>query len=209
MAHCRNCNYECSNGADYCPNCGMPIVKVSSNIEEALIDKNEKVIQVFRNSAASSFVLNGRIQRTFAILTDRRYYVKGTLYSISNGFDCIEEQLTVNVEDITAVRYVHRDSLLLKILLYIGVIPVFFYSFFAIFNGRIEPALIPIVGYGVLVLLYFLCKKTFLCVCYPGGSAALKLNFGEKEVAFAFISNILLAKDNARKESFCQYKEHT
>ncbi len=214
MIYCNKCGAQCDDNSSFCNICGAQLHnsqnaseqseataypdRKGQKIQAILIDKNEKPLAVLGTSYLASFLTTGSIKDTFAVLTDRRYYVKGTVFSgQGNDIERCEEETVINLEDITGVRMVHKSSVWLYFLMF--AMPVVFIAYMLFWSTDATKEICTfILAWGSTIASYFLFKKTLLCVCYAGGCIGINIYAYGKETSHKFMCNIVKAKDNAR-----------
>lgn len=185
---CGNCGKEIADNSTFCPFCGDSLV-VDNSKQSQSVPVNKKYASIFvdldeqvQGTLGNGFgvnILYGNAKKVNAILTDKRLYLEGVLYS-GNGSSLMKstERRIVNVEDITATGLIYEKLSILMIILGIITLPI-------------------VIGI-IFIAKAFLSRTTFFFVEYAGG----RIQFDAKIVGLSdvadFQKQICRAKDKAR-----------
>lgn len=188
--YCAFCGRTIEDNSTVCPLCGHdPLsgqdIKAVKEKAEFVIDAksifvepDEQVLGTLGNGFGVN-ILYGNAKKTNAILTDKRLYLEGAMYS-SNGNSLIKstERRIVNVDDITATGLIYEKLSILMVILGIITLPI-------------------IIGI-VFLAKAFLSRTTFFFIDYAGG----RIQFDVKIVGLSdvadFQKQICRAKDKAK-----------
>lgn len=164
------------------------------NVSDIIVDSREKQIAVMGSSYLNSMLHGGGLKKGFGILTDKRFYFKGKCFTqVLGRHTLIEEEYTVDLEDVTATGFVYSQRyvvLIVGILLFIG-------SFFVGSSEAVFGGLIILIAF---LAVYFLTKKTFYEVHFEGRMVCVDVSKygGIKEVR-SFNKLLRLEKDKCKK----------
>lgn len=163
---CEKCGMELPEGAKFCDKCGAIIAgqeeitaDLPGNKEKQkydLIDTDEHIIKTLGNGYGVN-LLYGNAKTCHAILTDRRLYLEGALYS-GSGSSLMKstERRVIDIDDITGTGFVYQKLSIPAVI--IGIITV--------------PILI-----GIIILVkVFLARTTLFVVEYAGGCIKFDAN---------------------------------
>lgn len=167
------------------------------DLSQIIIDPQEQKIAVMGSSYLDSMLHGGGLSKGFGILTDKRFYFKGKCFIKSLGHRLlVDEEYTVDLENITASGFVYIKRIWLIILSFISLI-VGFLGF--VTEGEEELMLICMGAFLILLIAYFLTKKVYYEVHFEGGMIAVNISKygGIKEVR-AFNKALRLAKDKRK-----------
>ena len=129
------------------------------------IDSSETAIATLGTNFAQNLLAGGKIKQGSAVLTEKRLYYKGDLFSgTGKNLMSIKGEYIVSVEDISLTSFVYRESTGYKLfgflLLFIGIVLSF----------QVPPLGVIIALAGILFLIKtFLGKSTIFEISFPGG----------------------------------------
>lgn len=164
------------------------------NVSDIIVDPQEKNVAVIGSSYLDSMIHGGGLKKGFGILTDRRFYFKGKCFTKILGHrNLIEEEYTVDLENVTATGFVYNKRYMLLIL---GII-LFIVSLFIGEPKAILGGLILLIAF---LVGYFLTKKVYYEVHFEGGMISIDVSKygGIKEVR-EFNKLLCLEKDKCKK----------
>lgn len=183
------------------------------DLTNILVDPSEKILAVLGSSAVKTFLSTGTLGRGFAVLTDRRVYVKGS-YLVRSGafFTKKTEEKIVGIEDVTGTGIIHDSMIFLKALVLVGGLGVLTLLMFWLGWDLLEGYQgTPSHSFGVFLIFvamgfvgwYFadFIKKNLSAfqISYAGGSIAFDMHFIKQEEADAFQKELQTVKYAARK----------
>ena len=164
------------------------------DLSQIIIDPQEQKIAVMGSSYLESMLHGGGLSKGFGILTDKRFYFKGKCFIKALGRRVfVDEEYTVDLENINASGFVYIKRIWLIIFSFISLI-VGFVGLAT--EGEEELMLICIGAFLVLLIVYFLTKRVYYEVHFEGGMISVNVSKygGIKEVR-AFNKKLRLAKD--------------
>lgn len=197
---CDNCGNELPDGAKFCNICGTALPEVvqqtnkeqditvpntssiSTNSQTAkydLIDPEEQVIKTLGNGYGVN-LLYGNAKKCFAILTDKRLYLEGALYS-GSGSTLMKstEKRVIDIEDITGTGFVYQKLSILTVILGIITLPILI---------------------GIIFLAKaFMGRKTMFVVEYAGGRIQFDANIVGIADVNDFHHQIRRVKDKSKR----------
>lgn len=183
--YCQRCGSEIADGTKFCGKCGgnqfvdKPIDfkstmnentdsvnNVSISNANNLIDSDEQIIATLGNGYGVN-LLYGNAKKCQAILTDKRLYLNGALYTGNgNVLDKVTMHQVIDIEDITGTGFIY--SRLSKLMIIAGILTL------------------PTIIIGIILLAKaFLDRKTFFFIQYAGGS----INFDANIVGLADVND--------------------
>lgn len=172
---------------------------------------SEKFLASIGNNFIENFLMGGRVEQTFAALTDKRLYYHGHTLT-GNGLKQSKttEEGSVMVKDITYTGFTHNDPKWMKyvglILIASGLIDLFSIFGSISYNGIAQDMVIPAtlcficpVALGVLLLRnYKLNKISVFLVRFAGGGLAFKVNYYPEEESKRFQDALNRAIDDQK-----------
>ena len=193
---CIKCGCEMSEDEKFCGKCGASQIKdetskvvtheeqnraYESNIKDIhLIDPEEQIIATLGNGFGVN-LLYGNAERCYAVLTNKRVYFGGALYTgYGDMLHKINMEQIVDLEDITGTGFLY--SKISKWMIIWGIITL------------------PTIVIGLILLIKaFFDRKTFFFVQYAGGC----VNFDAHLIGMAdvrdFHTQIRRVKDKLKK----------
>lgn len=212
--YCQRCGSEITDNAKFCGKCGgnqfidKPTdINTNNNVSTSnakdLIDSNEQIIATLGNGYGVN-LLYGKAKKCHAILTDKRVYLNGALYT---GDGKILKKVTMHqvldIEDITGTGFIY--SRLSKWMLFTGIIMLIAGCFLGQHSLKftdVSLIIFPITWILGIILLakVFLNNKTFFFIQYAGGSIRFNANIvGLSDVA-DFHKQIRRVKDKMKNK---------
>lgn len=180
----------------------------NEQVRSAFVSEDEQLVAIMGNSIAQSFFASGRIEKGFAILSNRRLYFKGScLMRKGAHFSKIREERTVDVTNITGTGFVYSNPIWLRVLAYVFWVigAVFLVDVFIrlMKNDDTLEILVTLgcglVG-GILELLYRAKKRTIFEVAFAGGGIGLDARWATAQEADFFQKNLKLVSDRLKSE---------
>lgn len=180
---------------------------------EILIDSSEEIKAILGDSYLKNYFKTGQLKQSFAILTDRRVYMRGQCYEKKGLFKLKKQNVdkVLDVQDITGTEYKCMRKiwkLVLKWLLiaFIGVgcitIPIFYIQNFSQYSLKNKFAwfvagAIEVVVRLLLVKLALRIRTNyeFLAITFSGGQLAYDCNIATTTEVKEFQRQMRLAKD--------------
>lgn len=167
------------------------------NLSELIIEPQEQKIAVMGSSYLDSLLHGGVLRKGFGILTDKRFYFKGKCFTKTLGRRIkVDQEYTVDLENITASGFIYIQRYLLLILAILSLV-------FCIGLGLMSSEGILFLGailiFGIFFAAYILTKKVYYEVHFEGGVICVDVSKygGIKEVR-AFNKTLRLAKDRCK-----------
>lgn len=167
------------------------------NLSELIIEPQEQKIAVLGSSYLDSLLHGGVLRKGFGILTDKRFYFKGKCFTKALGRRVkVDQEYTVDLENITASGFVYIQRYLFLILAILSLVA-------CIGLGLLEAPghvfLETILISGIFFAAYILTKKVYYEVYFEGGIICVDVSKygGIKEVR-AFNKTLRLAKDRRK-----------
>ena len=166
-----------------------------------LIDPSETVIASIGNSYLQNMVGSRSVKSGFALLTGKRVYYSGQVFSGNGKGGMTTEECIIPVENITQTRFICNQGIVrlmigLGLAIYGGVTTLFQFA-----NG---PEDIPtFVGLGMLLVgaclitSYFLNRSTVFEISFPGGGFSFNVKWYPIEDMREFQRQLYLVKDKA------------
>lgn len=226
---CKNCGREIEAGGRFCDNCGtsvdgealkqqytpllnktaeyIPPENMSSSHSSAYVDSDEKLIGKLGNGYVANILANpfGRLKKCNALLTDKRVYLQGQIFSGGGSKMATEKwEKIVDVDDVTGTGFRYNNPVGIIV---IGIIFLLMGMFAMIYNMMYRGY---IMMYGYMgaffllfglayIILYFVVRKVYFIIEYAGGS----IMFDAKSIGVAdvqaFQKLIYKAKDKRKK----------
>ncbi len=172
------------------------------------VDRNEELKVVLGDSYLKNYIQTGRLEKSFAILTDRRVYMKGKCYEKKGLFGLRSTNIdkVIDVQDITGTEYRSRRLPLLKpISFVISILSLYFLFACTVASistqweemiGNVITALvfvITLICWGVF--LFVRNSYEFLDISFAGGQIAYDCNLVTRVEVEEFQRQMRLAKD--------------
>lgn len=222
---CTNCGAKLPehSHSTYCPVCGAVITSIgadSSNTEnrmtgneveekvqkeekenkfpDILIDPDEEQIAVLGSGYLDNLLHGGVLSEGFGILTDKRFYFKGKCYrKSSDRYESVNEEYSVDLEDITATGFTETRNFKLIILAAIVLA-------LSLLVTAVACDVLFLQGGGlisfVLLFLYVCLCKIYYEISVAGASICVLVStYGGIEKVKAFNKALRLEKDKHRK----------
>lgn len=186
-----------------------------SAYSKVFVDPDEKLLGTLGNGYLANFILAGSIKKCHALLTDKRVYFQGILFSGKGGGNLRDlkkrkcEQI-VDLEDISSTAFIYSMPIGILTAIISVVVPWILGFVCWIFNT------LPFIGDGVVILFglagdviailwiiikYILLRKTYFVIEYAGGAGG-ELRFDAKIVGLPavqdFQKQIRRAKDRLK-----------
>ena len=162
MGFCGKCGSKIEDGDTFCPICGEKIILPEPEVvetpaallkkaraakveetesapkygkdEDVFVDPDEHLIRRMGNGWITNILALRKLRRVCAILTDKRCYVQGNMYT-TNGKDMVQmrTEKTVNVEDVNATGFEYTRSIKMMVFAIIFTILTIAGSVLAVF----------------------------------------------------------------------------
>ena len=193
------------------------LVKVKSNEEkiksDVLVDSNEEIKAILGDSYLKNYFKTGMLKKSFAILTDRRVYMRGRCYEKKGLFGLKKQNVdkVLDVQDITGTEYknIHKiwKSVFKWLLIAcIGIgcitIPINYIMNFSQFSleNKFARFVVVLIEVAVRLLLIKFALKIrtnyeFLTLSFNGGQLAYDCNIATTNEVREFQRQMRLAKD--------------
>ena len=157
-----------------------------------LLSPDEVMLCALGSSFAQSFFATGRINKGFAILSNKRVYFKGKAFiKKNNRYQIQKEERTVDIKDITGTGFVYDKYLFL-----IGLALVCFSAaLLQILYESLSGAIVSIVLGLVFLLLYKKLKKNIFQISFAGGSIGFNTYWATQEEIKNFQKKLRETKD--------------
>ncbi len=170
-----------------------------------LIDPNETIIASLGNNYIQSIIGSRSIQRGFAILTDKRVYYSGQVFSgKGRGANASTEECVIPIENITRTRFIYNQGFTALILGIWLVICGLFAFVTALSDGSgdfLTFFTLGLVIAGVfLIAAYFLNRTTVFEVTFPGGGFTFSVKFYPMEDMREFQRQLHLTRDMTNRK---------
>ncbi len=223
---CKNCGREIEAGGRFCDNCGtsiegealkqqytpltsrapeyMPTENMSYSQNSVYVDPEEKTLGKLGNGYVANILANpfGGLKKCNAVLTDKRVYLQGQIFSGGGSKMATEKwEKIVDVDDVTGTGFRYNNPVGIILL---GIIFAFMGMFLVMFSNGYRWAyfyagiFLAILGL-VYIILYFVVRKVYFIIEYAGGS----IMFDAKSIGVAdvqaFQKLIYKAKDKRKK----------
>lgn len=174
--------------------------------EDVFVDPDERLISRLGGGWFVNLAVLGRFKSLNAILTDKRCYLQGNMYSADNKqLTQFKSEKIVNVEDINSTGFIYRRTLsyfIAGIICAILFLPCFM---IAIASSNSLGSSIGIIGFPIMCILtplffvlYYLSKKTYFYIEYPGGGINFEVRVMDYEQVKLFGKEIHRVKDYSR-----------
>lgn len=171
-------------------------------VSDIFVDPSEQVIMMLRGGYLENLIKEGQLAKGVCVLTDRRLYYRGKCFTrFGRGFSRIDEEQTVDLQDISCSGFIFLRNLFMKILMILSAVfmVLMFCCGLAAYEYDAEffyfMALCGLIGCAVFGFLYWLSKRTMYEISFAGGSLAIKLSIGEIREARSFDKKLRMAKD--------------
>jgi len=161
-----------------------------------LHNKNEEVRAVIGQSYLAS-ILQGNVQKSCLILSDRRIYHKGKIYQKgqSGGWIALKVEGAVDLEKVSGTKFIEVSYLYL---LLIVLAAVAFNFIITVQKSLAVAIIISLVTAAILLPLYFFKRKKLFCVEYPGGDFATNAKWYTEEEMRNFMRELSRLKDRMK-----------
>lgn len=187
----------------------------NEQVRSAFVSKDEQLVAIMGHSIAQSFFASGRIEKGFAILSNRRLYFKGScLIRKGAHFSKIREERTVDVTNITGSGFVYFNPVWLRVcacifwalsaldllgaLIFLVQI-LFFHANFDVTATILGGGLLCGIG-AIFNLIYKAKKRTIFEVAFAGGGIGLDVRWATAQEADFFQKNLKLVSDRLKSE---------
>lgn len=175
----------------------------SPELKEIFIDPDEKFIAKMGNGFLVNVLSGQKLRKTAGILSDKRVYFKGKMFSLDKGkFTSNTCFQTINADEITGTGFVYQTVSLVSLIVELAIL-LFITIFLLATTRHMEATFIFLflLAAGLSFLAYFLFKKVFFFVEYPGGRVMFDATrVGIKEVQ-AFQKKLCRVSDIAKGKS--------
>lgn len=166
-----------------------------------LVESDEKIIDTIGTGFALNFFISGVFKQWTAVLSDKRLYVRGTMYegSVRTLF-VSKSSKTLDLEDITATGFVYSSMSWITIILTAIMFLITTAITVALFSGEFDSSqvmfdlLITVVFEIIAVLL---SRKTWFFIEYAGGRINLDALLFSVSTCEHFEKKIRRAKDRS------------
>ncbi|MBE6709047.1 MAG: zinc ribbon domain-containing protein [Ruminococcaceae bacterium] len=190
MRICTSCGHNNSDTAAFCALCGNPLVagpadnsdytqqndRINFDFSEnnVFVSNDEYVVATLKNGIVNNILSGEGIKTEDAVLTNKRLY-----YNHKTGIINIHTQEEkVNIKDITGSKIATFNPVGLLIL----SILLFLVGFIGLFAKEEEVA-VAFIPATLLLIVYFIVKKSHLKIEYAGGSIYFSVKkYGQKNI---------------------------
>lgn len=150
------------------------------SVSDIIADSSEKQIAVLGGGYLSNMLHGGGLKKGFGILTDRRFYFKGKCFvKMGSAHRMVDEEYTVDLEDITATGFVYSRKFWLLILAILTCWTV--------------------IGGVLFFVLYWFMKRSFYEIYFAGGSICVDVSkYGGMREVRDFNKKLRVAKDKRK-----------
>lgn len=166
-----------------------------------LIDPSETVIASIGNSYLQNMVGSRSVKSGFALLTGKRVYYSGQVFSGNRKGGMMTEECIIPVENITRTRFIYNQGV---IRFMVGLGLAIYGGLTTLFQFASGPEDIPtLVGLGMLlvgaclIISYFLNRSTVFEISFPGGGFTFNVKWYPIEDMREFQRQLYLVKDKA------------
>lgn len=166
-----------------------------------LIDPGETVIASIGNGCLQNIVGSRSVKSGFSLLTEKRVYFSGQVFSGNGRGGMTTEECIIPVENITRTRFIYNQGV---VWLMIGLGLAIYGGLIALFQFANGPEDIPtFIGLGMLligaclIISYFLNRSTVFEISFPGGGFSFNVKWYPIEDIQEFQRQLHLAKDKA------------
>lgn len=178
-------------------------------LSDILVDTSEKVIIVLGDKYLRNYFKTGELKQSFAILTNRRVYMRGQCYEKKGLFGIRKASVdrTVDIQDVTGTNYQLKDLTWIKILrwilLVVGLVDIGIFLYFAPTYYPDETTIKDVIFISIVGIIPFLCaipwfirtKYEFLDISFAGGEITYDCNIATTTEVKEFQKQLRLAKD--------------
>ena len=211
MNACSRCGNLLVKDALFCPICklqsslqkrttttsSLPLKKATSignTYGGKFCSPDESQIVTIGTGYIANFLSGGEIEKAGATLTNKRVYFSGNVFSFTDKghLTSMKEQKIVNVRDVTGTGYKQFNPIQYIIWAVIALI-----SGIVVYSTPMDNLGVWIGGitFAVLIVVFFIRRKTLLTIEYAGGNIGFDVRWLQKKEQDVFIRNIHLAKD--------------
>lgn len=191
--------------------------KEARKIQEAsdiFVDPDEKQIAVLGSGYLNNLIHNGLLAKGFGILTDSRFYYRGTGFvRMGKMMYKTDEEKTVDLQDITASGFLYSRNTILAVFSFVltaiailldAVTYVNVYSSWYVTDSDVVLFYLALIGGGIVVLAawiwFILYKRALYQIFFAGGTISIKASvYGSKEL-HDFDRQLRQAKDEKLKK---------
>lgn len=166
---------------------------------DILIDKTEEIKVILGDSYLKNYLQTGQLKKSFAILTDKRIYMRGQCYEKKGLFGLRKSNINkvLDVQDITGTEYKNINKLWKSILKWLLIA---FLGLGCLMDFLIFSPLIALIAAAIklLIIKFALRIKTdyeFLDISFAGGQIAYDCNIATRDEVKEFQRQMRLAKD--------------
>ena len=162
----------------------------TSNLADIIVDSEEEQIAVIGSNYLDNMLRGNGLSKGFGILTDKRFYFRGKCFTKVAGYHkLVDEEYSIDLEDITATGFVFsRRILLLLLALVVGLCISF-----------VVPLIVGIIVGLLLLVLYWFTKKAVYEVYFKGGVLCINVSkYGGINEVKAFNKKLRQTKDKRK-----------
>ena len=186
----------------------------TNKFSKVFASHTEKFVCALGNSLVENFLLSGTLSKGFAILSDKRVYFKGKVFTRrGKGFTVTNEERVVDVKDVTGTGFVHQKhtSVLIFGIVALVVAAIAFLLSMPDNEWRylwdITVSADTLQGVAVLtgaigiasIVMYFVSRGTLFEITFAGGAISFDTRLINQQEIQTFQRNIRLAKDAAEE----------
>lgn len=221
---CERCGKELPDNSKFCTECGTSIEEKSTGepamyapmqYSDGVIPPNPSLSYSYvfiepdeqlLGSLGNGWIVNGlfkKLEKCNALLTDKRLYLQGTLFTGSGeSIDRNRYEKIIDLEDITGSGFLYTDQINTIMMLIIPTIISTFTCLVGMAMSPLDSVFFGFLGFwaGVVVdvVYYLLHRKTYFFVEYAGGSIRFDANILGISTVNDFQKQIRRAKDKAK-----------
>lgn len=171
----------------------------SRELRDIFVDPEETFVAKLGNGFLVNLLVSKQLKRCAGLLSDKRAYFKGTLYTQVDGkFRKCTCMQTIDVEDVTGTGFLYQQVPPLFFIVSILIVALGTFGGFAID----EDILMALLGFFVTIipacLYYFLSKKTYFFIEYAGGKIMFNASIIGIEDVNDFQKQIRRVKDKVK-----------
>lgn len=171
-----------------------------NNFHGTVSDPRENIIATLGNGYSQSFISTGIIAKNSFLLTDKRVYFNGRVYTGLGLKANYYGQEIVDLKDITGTGFQKVNPIIYILMGILNfILSIVFFAISSNYNMRTTGVVLGIVFLVislVCILLYVIGRKTVFYIKYAGGIIMLDLRFISYNEAIEFNRTLRICKDN-------------
>jgi len=194
--YCVKCGAKLADGI--CPDCTVETsytetADSNNRFRNYLMNPDEKIISILGNNYLQNFLNGQMFSQGFSVVTDKRVYFKGTVFSAIEGkLQKTKESKAVNVRDVTGVTVTYNSPIRYVVFAILCLLAGIMLS--SSFMGG-WGFFLGFVAAVINVVLFVLGRVTLLLIQYAGGAIGFDVKWFPEKESITYQKSLFLAKD--------------